>query len=224
MLATAADLGINAIDTAPAYGVAEARLGKLLGSETGKFHIFTKTGETLEGGVSHYDFSADVTRDSVHRSLKRLGVACLAGVALHCPADDLDSLINSPALETLSRLKETGDLTSIGASTTTLEGGLKAVALCDYVMVAYNAAYRDQESVITAAHDAGKAVVVKKGFNSGKSLPGDPKAAVENHVRAIFDLPGTNSLAIGTINPDHLRECAVAVEQAVRGGLDLSPR
>ena len=63
--------GINLIDTAPAYGVSEERLGKLFGKRRKDFFIVTKTGEEFEGGKSSYNFSAEHTRMSVDRSLQR---------------------------------------------------------------------------------------------------------------------------------------------------------
>jgi len=44
LLATAHDLGINLLDTAPAYGSSETRLGQLLGKRQ-DWVIVTKTGE-----------------------------------------------------------------------------------------------------------------------------------------------------------------------------------
>src|SRR4051812_1449779 len=50
--------GINLIDTAPAYGVAEERLGKLMGARREKFFLTTKTGEEFDGQKSEYIFTA----------------------------------------------------------------------------------------------------------------------------------------------------------------------
>ncbi|MBO6782895.1 MAG: aldo/keto reductase [Alphaproteobacteria bacterium] len=208
LLETARELGVNSLDTAPAYGTAEARLGKLLGHAIHDMLVFTKTGEIFDGAASRYDFSAAHTRQSVQESLSRLGTDSLAGVALHCPSEDMESLTNSGALEELHRMKDEGHIRSVGASTTTLAGGLKAAELCDYVMVAFNAGYRDQEEVIRKAADMGRAVIVKKGFNSGNALDGNPRDAVRKHLKAIFGMPGVSCLALGTMNAAHLTECA----------------
>ena len=53
------DLGINYIDTAPAYGVSEERIGRVLRHRRSEFVLATKVGETFADGVSHYDFSAN---------------------------------------------------------------------------------------------------------------------------------------------------------------------
>jgi aryl-alcohol dehydrogenase-like predicted oxidoreductase len=51
LLNTAADLGINLIDTAPAYGNSEERIGRLLPQVRGDFLISTKVGETFPAAV-----------------------------------------------------------------------------------------------------------------------------------------------------------------------------
>jgi len=49
LLATAKDLGINLLDTAPAYGSSEQRLGRLL-RDRDDWVICTKVGEEFTGG------------------------------------------------------------------------------------------------------------------------------------------------------------------------------
>ena len=71
LLALAWDLGINFIDTAPAYGSSEQRLGQLL-PHANDWVIMTKVGEIFENGQSHFDFSAEHTRKSVESSLQKL--------------------------------------------------------------------------------------------------------------------------------------------------------
>src|SRR3989304_6273693 len=66
------DLGINYIDTAPAYGASEERIGQAISHRRREFVLSTKVGEFFESGVSKYDFSADAVRSSVELSLRRL--------------------------------------------------------------------------------------------------------------------------------------------------------
>ncbi len=56
------DLGINLIDTAPAYGRSEERLGPLLRGQRHEWVIVSKVGEEFEAGQSRHDFSAGHTR------------------------------------------------------------------------------------------------------------------------------------------------------------------
>jgi aryl-alcohol dehydrogenase-like predicted oxidoreductase len=71
LLAQARELGINMIDTAPAYGSSEERLGQLLTNRP-DWILVTKVGEEFNGTNSTFDFSAQHTRFSIERSLKRL--------------------------------------------------------------------------------------------------------------------------------------------------------
>src|SRR4051812_24720467 len=64
LLDVALEAGINLLDTAPAYGVSEERLGKLLGSRRDQFVIVTKTGEEFIDGQSVYNFSKEHTQGS----------------------------------------------------------------------------------------------------------------------------------------------------------------
>ena len=74
LLDLARELGINLIDTAPAYGRSEERLGPLLRGQRDAWVIVSKVGEEFEGGQSRFDFSPAHTRLSLERSLKRLEV------------------------------------------------------------------------------------------------------------------------------------------------------
>lgn len=205
--------GINLLDTAPAYGIAEERLGKLLGPRREQFVLVTKTGEEFAEGESTYNFSAEHTRLSVERSLKRLQTDRLDCVLVHCPRNDFETLSNSPVFDTLDELKRRGDIRSFGASTNSIAGGNLTLDRADVVMATYAADYTAEEPVIRRAAKLGKGVFIKKGLGSGQ-LAGAARS-LEDNFRPIFTLPGVSSLIVGTINRGHLREnvraiCAVA--------------
>src|SRR6516225_4981960 len=87
LLELALECGINLIDTAPAYGTAEERLGKALRARRQAFFLVTKTGEEFSAGQSEYRFTAAHTRMSVERSLRRLDTDFLDCVLVHCSRD-----------------------------------------------------------------------------------------------------------------------------------------
>ena len=211
LLDDALSLGINLIDTAPAYGIAEERIGQLLGARREQFVLVTKTGEEFANGESTYNFSAEHTRMSVERSLKRLKTNRIDCVLVHCPRNDFDALNTSPVFEALAQLKQRGDIRSFGASTKTLEGGMLTLERADVVMVTYAADYTAEESVIRRAAELGKGVFIKKGLGSGQ-LAGAARS-LEDNFRPIFRLPGVSSLIIGTINRNHLRDNVQAVAE-----------
>src|SRR5688572_24363695 len=57
LLFHAQELGINTLDTAPAYGTSEERLGNLLKGRRKDWTIIGKAGEEFEGGRSRYIFT-----------------------------------------------------------------------------------------------------------------------------------------------------------------------
>ncbi len=214
LLDDALSLGINLLDTAPAYGIAEARVGQLLGARRDQFVVVTKTGEEFANGESTYNFSAEHTRLSVERSLKRLKTDRLDCVLVHCPRNDFEVLSSSPVFDTLAQLKQRGDIRSFGASTNSIEGGMLTLERADVVMATYATDYTAEEPVIQRAAELGKGVFIKKGLGSGQ-LAGAARS-LEDNFRPIFSLPGVSSLIIGTINRNHLRDNVRAVASVTK--------
>lgn len=195
------DKGINLIDTAPAYGTAETRLGDVLGARRNQFFLMTKTGEEFDGVHSQYIFTEAHTRMSIERSLKNLRTDYLDYVLVHSSRDDVNVVQNTAVIETLSRLRDEGKILKIGVSTYTVDGGMAALRLTDGVMVAYNKNYTDERAVIHAAAAMGKDVFIKKGLASGHvGGLGD----VGDNIRFILGTAGVTSLIIGSLNPANI--------------------
>jgi aryl-alcohol dehydrogenase-like predicted oxidoreductase len=212
LLDLAIECGINLLDTAPAYGTSEERLGKLMGARREKFFLVSKTGEEFDGEKSERIYTAEHTRLSVERSLKRLGVDHIESVLVHCGRDDIRILTETPVFETLARLKDEGKIGSFGASTYTIEAGKIAVDRSDCVMVSYNAKYLDEKPVIDYALQKGKAVLVKKGLASGHV---GTLGSLEENIRFVTETPGVTSLVFGSLNPANIR-ANVAAASGVR--------
>lgn len=217
LLDLAQTLGINLLDTAPAYGTSEDRLGRLLKGRREDWTIATKVGETFYDGVSHFDFSAKATRLSVERSLRRLNSDWLDIVLIHSCGDDVRILREEGALPTLLELKAAGLIRAVGISSKTLAGGLLALEFCDVVMVTYNPLQRDELPVIRAAQAAHKGILIKKGLLSGHLQQLNAADPIAASLRLIFSEPGVSSVVVGTLDPDHLRANAIAVEQVLAG-------
>jgi aryl-alcohol dehydrogenase-like predicted oxidoreductase len=204
LLACAQGLGINLLDTAPAYGISEERLGPLLKGQRTQWILATKTGEEFIHGASHFDFSPQATRKSIERSLKRLGTDYLDIVLVHSNGEDKKIIEESAIFDTLAELKKSGCIRAYGMSTKTVEGGKLAVDLADIVMVTHNPAHTVEQSVIAYAHQHKKGVFIKKGLASGhldKIAGTDP---VQAAMQFIFQEPGVSSIIIGTLNAAHL--------------------
>ena len=134
LLDQARSLGINLLDTAPAYGSSEQRLGKLL-TDRQDWVICTKVGEEFLNGKSSYDFSETHVRHSIERSLRNLNTDYLDIVLVHSDGNDMRIIESTACLPTLMDLKEKGLIRAVGMSTKSVDGGLKAVELSDLGMV-----------------------------------------------------------------------------------------
>lgn len=222
LLELAWDLGINLLDTAPAYGESEERLGRLLRQCRRDWVIVTKVGEEFHNGVSCFDFSAAATRASIERSLRRLGVETLDAVLIHSSGDDPAILEREAVMPTLRDLQQAGLIRAVGMSTKTVTGGLWAVECCDLVMVTYNRRQREELPVIRAAHAAGKGVLIKKGLLSGHLEVGESDP-VQAALHLIYAEPGVSSIVVGTLNPAHLRANAAMAEWALSHDRRLYP-
>lgn len=215
LLAQARALGINLIDTAPAYGVSEQRLGPLLRGQRHDWVICSKVGEEFDAGASHFDFSAAHTRFSVERSLQRLETDYLDLLLVHSDGNDL-AVLDGEVYAELEHLKEAGLIRAFGFSGKTVAGGLKALERGDCAMVTYNLNEQGERAVLDYASAHGKGILIKKALASGHAV-----LSGEDPVRASFELvfahPAVSSVIVGTINPLHLAH-NVATAAAVIGG------
>ncbi|MDB5980812.1 MAG: aldo/keto reductase family oxidoreductase [Pseudomonas sp.] len=214
LLKLARDLGINLIDTAPAYGTSEARLGPLLRGQRQEWVIVSKVGEEFENGQSRHDFSAAHTRLSVERSLQRLETDFIDLVLVHSDGNDLAVLNDSGVYEALAELKQQGKIRGFGFSGKTVEGGLLALREGDCAMVTYNLNEQGEKPVLDYAAEHGKAILVKKALASGHVCLSPGVDPVQASFELLFAHPGVASAIVGTINPLHLAhnvETAAAV-------------
>ncbi len=205
LLELAWDLGINTLDTAPAYGNSEERLGQLLPHKN-DWVIVGKVGEIFEGGESAFDFSAAHTRRSIERSLKRLGRDCIDIMLVHSHGDDMDIIQREEVCQTLHELKREGLVRAVGMSTKTVEGGLWCVEHMDAVMATYNPVCTGELPVLQRAAELNKGVLIKKGLQSGHADSAAGGGGVEAALRFVFAQSSVHSVVVGTINPHHLRD------------------
>lgn len=211
LLGLADELGINYLDTAPAYGQSEERLGKVLHGNRQHWVISTKAGEEFVDGKSHFDFSAMGLTRSIERSLRRLRTDYLDIVMIHSSGEDERIIHDDGVFDTLARLKEQGKIRAFGMSTKTVAGGLLALDHSDVVMMTYYPGYTDELPVIQHAKKKRKGILVKKALASGHfaTFPGQDPAA--ESLRFVLAEAGVTSIVVGTINPDHLRCNAAAI-------------
>lgn len=193
------DLGVNHIDTAPAYGLSEERVGRHLASRRKEFVLSTKVGEVFENGESRYVFEADAVRASVAESSRRLQTDVLDVVLIHAPADDVRVLNETPVVETLQALKAAGDIRAIGLSGKTVDAARLALAWADVLMVEYHSQDVSHAGVMAEAAARGIGVMVKKGLAAGYLRPADA-------IPLVLQAPGVCDIVVGGLSLEHMAE------------------
>lgn len=203
LLDKARELGINLIDTAPAYGTSEARLGSLLRGQRRQWVLCSKVGEEFSAGRSHFDFTPEHAERSVARSLQRLRTDHLDVALIHSDGRDLHILDHLGTLDALKALRDRGLVRAVGMSHKTVAGGRRALELgADVIMATVNPAYRDECPLVAEAGHLSRGVLVKKALASGH-------AGAES-LRFVAAQPGVSAIVVGTVNPRHLEENARA--------------
>jgi aryl-alcohol dehydrogenase-like predicted oxidoreductase len=119
----ALELGINWIDTAPAYGLghSEEIVARALEEWSGdKPYVFTKCGIIWDqDGKVDYSLKPESIRRECEASLKRLKVETIDLYQAHWPADDLDETLEG--WSEMAKLKKEGKVHWIGASNFSVE-------------------------------------------------------------------------------------------------------
>lgn len=215
LLETALSLGVNLIDTAPAYGESEQRLGPFVEANRDRLVLCTKCGERYESGRSIFDFSASALVASAEQSLQRLKTDHIDILLLHSNGQDVQILTQTDALEALCRLKKSGKVRAIGISAKTQEGILEACRTLDVVMAPFSQKDPSRAEALRKAHEAGLGVLAIKGLYGGylKARP-----AIEFVLRQPF----IHTPVLGTIDPAHLREAVTTAEGVFNSGHEWS--
>ena len=199
LLALAKSLGVTLLDTAPAYGSSEQRIGEAIAGARTDWLLCTKTGEEFDGVRSRYDFSENHTLRSVERSLRRLRTDFLDIVLVHTDGRQVADIEKAGAFRALRRLQREGVVRTVGFSAKGLDDGQTALPESDVLMCDARA-----PSLLAGAADAG--VLVKKplagGFHSA------PHTLVQTAA-----LAGVSCVVVGTINVEHLAANAAALTE-----------
>lgn len=191
------DLGINLIDTAPAYGLSEARVGRAIAHRRHEFVLSSKVGETFEHGRSTFDYSTDAVLGSVERSLQRMRTEVLDLVFVHSNGDDLQILDTTDVVTALQSLRDRGLVRAIGFSGKTVEGARAALDWADALMIEYHADDTSHDEVMHQACDRAVGVIVKKPLASGVL---DPSSAI----RFALAHPSVAALVVGSLSLEHV--------------------
>ena len=175
LLAAAADLGVDLIDTAPAYADSEETLGRALRDVPAEFVVCTKLG----GRPQPFDpRDGAALRGSFEESRRLIG-RDVAVLYVHEPDRPLQypwwtsyDPLAGPALDLLNDVKSSGEVRAVGVAGTTVTelGWLCRTGLFDVVLTAFNSNVLFREAdrrLIPDAKAAGMGVVVASIFGQG---------------------------------------------------------
>ena len=199
------DLGINYVDTSIDYGLSEVLIGKALSHRRDEFFLASKCAceVGVEGvghrGETHTYTGANVTA-GVEQSLRRLKTDHLDVVQVHGNPSRKE-LEDGGGIAALVALQRRGLVRHLGISSRLpLIAEFLEVDAFDMVQVPYSALQRQNEDVIAALRQAGKAIVAR-GV-TGRGAPGKgwatrPIGTAAGEVMALWDKAGLDDLLDG---------------------------
>src|SRR5262245_3295019 len=167
LFSSALRLGVNLIDTAPAYGDSEERLGKIIQDQRKNILLCSKAGEQYHNGESSYDFSAAAIKSSVEQSMRLLKTDYIDILLLHSDGRDVEILTQTDALDALYKLKANGTIRAFGISAKTPAGVREAARECDIVMAPFSQRETTLGESLSEAHDRSLGSLAIKGLYSG---------------------------------------------------------
>lgn len=203
-------LGIRKFDTAPSYGLSEARLGRFLSDlteeERSEIVVSTKFGEHWDRSKSapFTDHSYASLRESLNRSLERLGRIDL--LFLHKSRPEL--LQNDDVNLAWEYARRLG-IAMLGVSVSDLETAEAALANDRFqaVQVPLNQSNQQFKEIIESAHSKGKIVYVNRPLQMGAAVQsGDKVQQLHDAFAQIFQTQFSGTVLSGTANPKHLEE------------------
>ena len=159
LLNSVLDLGINLIDTARGYGLAEERIGKYISHRRNEYILSTKVGYGIPG---YNDWTYDCVIAGVNEALRIMKTDYIDIVHLHsCP---LETLTNSEVIYALNKTVEEGKI-RIAAYSGENEALRFAVEseMFKGIQTSVNITdQRDIETILPAAKKKGIGVIAKR--------------------------------------------------------------
>jgi len=228
LIHAALDLGINFIDTAPAYQLSEERIGKALQGHRHEVYLATKVGEHYDGERGFwYDYGAAAVRTSVEQSLRRLQTDVVDVLQIHSASVDL--IQQGETYEAMQRLRDAGHIRFLGMS-----GDLEAARTAiehggfDTVQIVYNIFNQDAATSLlplARSRDIGVIVMAPLGHGALTSKhehldPGQPEyrlarqleflvrpeqTLAQGALRFVLQQDAVSTIIAGTRKPANLR-------------------
>ncbi|HBE71260.1 MAG TPA: aldo/keto reductase [Planctomycetaceae bacterium] len=233
------DAGINFIDTATVYGIAEERIGRYLSSRRSEFRIATKCGRTAVQHADHLEIQPAWSRDSIlqniESSLLRLQTDFIDLLQFH--GGDYQQLRQAGLIDLLHDKKSEGVIGQVGVSTQ-LPAARELIesGAFDVVQLPFSCLAPEHSQLLGLASARGMGTIVRGGIAQGgpqaeiqreklnavwsrakldEVLPAGMRPA-EFILRYTLSQKHVNTTIVGTANLAHLSENVAA---AKRGGL-----
>lgn len=188
LLHEALDKGINFFDTARLYGESEAIMGEAFHDRRDRLVLATKCKhfKNNDGQIPPYQALKKIIESSLEESLGLLRTDYVDVFMLH--QADLEILANDDVKEIFNKLKETGKVRAIGASTYTSAETKRAIEKgWDVIQLPFNLMDQQQADNFNFAEEKGTGIVVRsvlmKGLLSDKGRGLHPALQqVEQHI------------------------------------------
>ena len=217
------DAGVNFIDTAACYQDSEELIGATISHRRSEYLLATKCGHAA--GLDGTDWSADLLRRSIDRSLQRLRTDHLDLLQLHsCP---VDVLRKGEAVRALEQARDAGKTRYVGYSGDR-DAALEAVRMGVFDTLQTSFSVLDQhapDEILPEARRAGMGIIIKRPLANGafgapqspygyadeywrrarrftrpEGAPADP---IELSLRFVLSFPEVDTALAGTTDREH---------------------
>lgn len=236
MLNAVLDAGINFIDTAPDYGIAEERIGAAISDRRDEYYLATKCGCVYTQHDDHLEidhlWNADVIRDNLHTSLRRLQSDYVDLLQFH--GGDAETLQQAGLIDLLQQFRDQGLVRWIGVSSKLPNlSGLLELDVFDTYQIPYSCLAPEHHDAISAAARRGAGTIIRGGIAHGgpdaeierpqlnevwsaarlDELLDEGMTKAELILRYTLTHPDCHTTIVGTCNHDHLAANIAATER-----------
>lgn len=230
------DAGINFLDTAPDYGLAEQRIGRALHARRNEFYLATKCGCAYVQHADHleikHEWRKDVIQRNLETSLERLETNYIDLMQFH--GGDAITLEENGLIDQLLDLKKQGMIRHIGVSSKLPDlPGLIALGVFETFQIPYSCLAPEHYEIITAASESGAGIIIRGGIAHGgpdaeiqrpnlndvwtaarlDELLSEEMTRAEFILRFTLSHPHCDTTIVGTCNEDHLIENIAAANK-----------
>ncbi len=230
------DQGINFLDTAPDYGVAEERIGRAISSRRGEYYLASKCGCVPIQHADHleiqHEWKLDVVRRNLETSLARMKTDYLDLLQFH--GGDAETLQATGLIDELVKFRDEGSIRHLGVSSKLPDlPDLIALGVFETFQIPYSCLAPEHHDLITQAAESGAGIIIRGGIAHGgpdaeiqrpnlndvwtraqlDELLSDDMSRAELILRYTLSHPHCNTTIVGTCSEAHLRENIAAADQ-----------